>query len=263
MIIERLFAANQLRNYHYLIACAETGDALVIDPLDYQACLNRARDRGWTIRQILNTHEHPDHTAGNAALVAATGARVLAHERAAARIGGVDQSLSGGERLRVGRTVELECLDTPGHTFAHLCLLAQSGTPALFSGDTLFNAGVGNCSGGGDPQVLYGTCSGQLAKLPPATRVYPGHDYLLRNLAFTLHIDPSNQLAKHWQERCAGLEAETQPVLTLADEQQINCFFRLDEPAVREGVRALSPRLAADAGARELFVRLRELRDKW
>ena len=176
---------------------------------------------------------------------------------------GLRLSPAGQASVRVGRTVELECLDTPGHTFAHLCLLAQSGTPALFSGDTLFNAGVGNCSGGGDPQVLYGTCSGQLAKLPPATRVYPGHDYLLRNLAFTLHIDPSNQLAKHWQERCAGLEAETQPVLTLADEQQINCFFRLDEPAIREGVRALSPRLAADAGARELFVRLRELRDKW
>jgi hydroxyacylglutathione hydrolase len=196
-------------------------------------------------------------------MVAATGARVLAHERAAARIGGVDQALSGGERLRVGRTVELECLDTPGHTFAHLCLLARSGEPALFSGDTLFNAGVGNCSGGGDPQVLYGTCAGQLAKLPPATRIYPGHDYLVRNLGFTLHIDPGNQAAKQWQERCAGLEATTQPVLTLADEQQINCFFRLSEPGVREGVRALSPRLAADAGARELFVRLRELRDKW
>jgi hydroxyacylglutathione hydrolase len=263
VIIERLFAANPLRNYHYLIACAETGEALAIDPLDYQICLDRARERGWTIRQILNTHEHPDHTAGNAALVAATGARVLAHERAAARIGGVDQSLTGGEKLRVGRTVELECLDTPGHTFAHLCLLARSGEPALFSGDTLFNAGVGNCSGGGDPQVLYGTCADKLAKLPPATRVYPGHDYLVRNLGFTLHIEPGNQLAKQWQKRCAGLEATTQPVLTLADELQINCFFRLGEPAIREGVRALSPRLAADAGARELFVRLRELRDKW
>jgi hydroxyacylglutathione hydrolase len=263
VIIERLFAANPLRNYHYLIACAETGEALAIDPLDYQICLDRARERGWTIRQILNTHEHPDHTAGNAALVAATGARVLAHERAAARIGGVDQSLTGGEKLRVGRTVELECLDTPGHTFAHLCLLARSGEPALFSGDTLFNAGVGNCSGGGDPQVLYGTCADKLAKLPPATRVYPGHDYLVRNLGFTLHIEPGNQLAQQWQKRCAGLEATTQPVLTLADELQINCFFRLGEPAIREGVRALSPRLAADAGARELFVRLRELRDKW
>jgi hydroxyacylglutathione hydrolase len=79
MIVERIWAANELRNYHYVVACAETGEALVIDPLDWQACLERARARGWTITQILNTHEHLDHTAGNTALVAATGARVLAH----------------------------------------------------------------------------------------------------------------------------------------------------------------------------------------
>jgi hydroxyacylglutathione hydrolase len=93
MIVERIWAANELRNYHYVIACAETGEALVIDPLDWRACLECAQARGWSITQILNTHEHFDHTAGNAALVQATGARVLAHAGAAARIGGVTQGL--------------------------------------------------------------------------------------------------------------------------------------------------------------------------
>jgi hydroxyacylglutathione hydrolase len=120
MIVERIWAANELRNYHYVIACAETGEALVIDPLDWRACLERAQARGWSITQILNTHEHLDHTAGNAALVRATGARVLAHAGAAARIGGVNQGLRAGDVIRVGRSVELECLDTPGHAVACL-----------------------------------------------------------------------------------------------------------------------------------------------
>ena len=98
----------------------------------------------------------------------------------------------------------LRAVEPRAFKVANSWLLRRSGAPALFSGDTLFNAGVGNCSGGGDPQVLYSTCSGQLAKLPAATRVYPGHDYLLRNLAFTLHIEPGNKVASDWQRRCAG-----------------------------------------------------------
>ena len=96
-----------------------------------------ARSKGWTITQILNTHEHPDHTGGNSGLIDATRARLLAHAGAATRIGGVDRGLSKGDVIRVGRTVELECLDTPGHTLSHICLLSHTEQPALFSGDTL------------------------------------------------------------------------------------------------------------------------------
>ena len=133
-----------------------------------------ARDRGFSITQILNTHEHRDHTDGNAGVVAATRAQVLAHAGAAGRIGGVDRGLARGDVIKVGRTVELEVLDTPGHTRSHVCLLAHGDSPALFCGDTLFNAGAGNCHNGGDPGLLYETFVNQLARLPDATRVYPG-----------------------------------------------------------------------------------------
>ena len=56
MLIERVWAANQGRNFHYLIACAETGEALAVDPLDADRCLRRARELGWTILHIFNTH---------------------------------------------------------------------------------------------------------------------------------------------------------------------------------------------------------------
>ena len=72
MIVERIWTANAYRNFNYLIACPETGEALAIDPLDSEKTLATARVKGWQITQILNTHEHHDHTGGNAAVVAAT-----------------------------------------------------------------------------------------------------------------------------------------------------------------------------------------------
>ena len=83
MLTERIWSGNSLRNFHYLIACPETGEALAVDPLEWRLCLEAARVRGWRITQILNTHEHGDHTGGNAPLKAATGASVAAHAGAA------------------------------------------------------------------------------------------------------------------------------------------------------------------------------------
>ncbi|MEE8528670.1 MAG: MBL fold metallo-hydrolase, partial [Gammaproteobacteria bacterium] len=82
MIVEQIWTANAYRNFNYLIACAETGEALAVDPLDHRKCLAAARDKGWEITQILNTHEHSDHTGGNRAMIAATNATLLAHANA-------------------------------------------------------------------------------------------------------------------------------------------------------------------------------------
>ena len=265
MLIERVWAANQGRNFHYLIACPYTLEALAVDPLNAEACLRRAGELGWNIRQIFNTHEHPDHTGGNAAMVKATGAPVLAHAGAAQRIGGVTRSLKGGDVVRVGRSVELRCLDTPGHTRAHLCLYAEPAgdAPALFSGDTLFNAGAGNCIHGGDPLMLYDTFTGCLSRLPDATRVFPGHEYLLRNLDFTLDREPSNAAARETLVRCATTAPEAIPVMTLGQERQFNVFFRLDNPEVIAELRSVRSDWSSDPGPREVFLALRELRNRW
>ena len=178
MIVEQIWTANAYRNFNYLVACPETGDALAIDPLDHQKCLSVAKDKGWNITQVLNTHEHGDHTGGNKQVIAATGAKLLAHANAKDTIPGIDRGLGAGDVIKVGNTVELESLDTPGHTMSHVCLLSHSDTPALFCGDTLFNAGAGNCHSGGHPAELYQTIAGQLAVLPDNTLIYPGHAYI-------------------------------------------------------------------------------------
>jgi len=263
MLVERIWAANDLRNYHYLIACSQTGEALVVDPLDARLCLETARTHGFTITQILNTHEHLDHTSGNADVVKATGAKVLAHAGAAAKIGGVDRGLSRGDVIKVGKTVELETLDTPGHTRSHVCLLAHGDAPALFCGDTLFNAGAGNCHGGGDPGLLYETFVDQLAKLPDATRVYPGHEYMARNLAFTLDREPGNTAATQALAEARAQSPEAARITTLGEEKRYNTFLRLANPEIIARLRDRFPEIGENPDARTVFVKLRELRNRW
>ncbi len=263
MIVDQVWTGNAYRNFNYLIACPETGEALAVDPLDYRRCLARAADHGWTIRQVLNTHEHGDHTGGNRGIVEATGARLLAHANATDRIPGIDRGLGAGDVVRVGKTVELECLDTPGHTMAHICLLSKTDTPALFSGDTLFNAGAGNCHNGGHPDELYQTFVDQLARLPLSTRLYPGHEYLVNNLRFTLDREPGNARAAELLARIENQDPEDAYITTLADEREINTFFRLRNPEVIAGLRERFPDLSEDPDPREVFLKLRELRNSW
>jgi len=263
MLIERIWAANDYRNFHYLIACPETGEALAVDPLEWRRCLEAAKARGWQITQILNTHEHRDHTGGNEGLVAATGAKLLAHAKAAGSISGIDRGLQKGDVIRVGRTVELECLDTPGHTLTHICVFAHTAEPALFSGDTLFNAGAGNCHTSGRPDLLYDTFVNQLARLPDSTRVYPGHEYLKRNLEFTLDREPGNTEAASLLARIEGEQAAAAPVTTLGTEKRVNTFFRLQNPGVIARLRESFPEIGEHPDAKTVFLKLRELRNRW
>src|SRR6187399_743100 len=250
MLVERIWAANNLRNFQYLIACSQTGEALAVDPLDARQCLEAARKQGFTITQVLNTHEHLDHTAGNAGVVAATRAKVLAHAGAARSIGGVDRGLARGDVIKVGRTVELETLDTPGHTFTHVCVLAHGDAPALFCGDTLFNAGAGNCHNGGDPNLLYQTFVNQLARLPEATRVFPGHEYMARNLAFTIDREPGNPDAARALASARAHDPADARVTTLGEEKRLNAFLRLSNPQLIAKLRAEFPQIGEAPDAR-------------
>jgi hydroxyacylglutathione hydrolase len=261
MIVERIWTGNNLRNFNYLIVCPETGEALAVDPLDHEKCLARAKERGFRITQIVNTHEHRDHTGGNQAVVQATGAKLLAHAGSTRSIAGIDRGLQAGDVIRVGKTVELEALDTPGHTMTHVCLLSHTETPALFSGDTLFNAGAGNCHNGGHPAELYETFDKQLCTLPGHTQIYPGHDYLENNLRFTLNREPDNEKARELLSSVGGHDPADSLVSTLELERQINTFFRLQSPGVIAQLRSEFPELAPDP--KTVFIKLRELRNNW
>jgi hydroxyacylglutathione hydrolase len=263
VIVEQIWTANPMRNFNYLVACPESGEALAIDPLDFRKCLAAAEKNGWTITQILNTHEHSDHIGGNKAMVRATGAKIIAHAQAKHSIPNMDRGVGAGDIIRVGRSVELECLDTPGHTMSHICLLSHTDQPALFSGDTLFNAGAGNCHNGGHPRELYETFENQLNTLSDDTRLYPGHDYLVNNLQFTLDREPGNTHAEKMLALYKTQDPNDAMVTTLAQEKTFNAFFRLQSPVVIKRLRETHPALGDSPSAREVFLALRELRNSW
>ena len=62
-------------NYVWLVHEPVSGETMAVDPAVAEPVLAEAQRRGWAITQIWNTHWHPDHTGGNAAIKAATAAR--------------------------------------------------------------------------------------------------------------------------------------------------------------------------------------------
>lgn len=265
MQIKQIPIRNDLRNYMYLLACEQSSEAIAIDPLDHELCLEVAEELGLTIKIVANTHHHHDHIGGNAAVIAATGAQLVAHADAMQAIPNVDRGLRAGDTLKCGE-LNLSILDTPGHTMSHICLYF-AGTdldpPALFCGDTLFNAGVGRCDFGGDPTVMFATFTEHFFPMADAVRVFPGHDYIENNLRFTLDREPGNEVATALLTDFAhDLDAESF-VTTIGMERGINVFFRLGQAEVRAGVASSLKTNASDLDDQSTFIGLRSLRDNW
>lgn len=250
---------NAYNHISYLVFCPETGEAAAIDPFHVELTLETARAHGLVITQIVNTHEHWDHAGRNDQLHAATAAKVLVPKAAVGVVETFDAMLAEGGIVQVGTSHALRVLETPGHTMTHISLLGElNGEPFLLCGDTIFGAGVGNCGYGGHVATLFGTIERLRGELAPATRLYPGHDYLARNLEFTLSLEPSNARAR------ALLPDSRQAAMftTMGDEQEINLFFRLDSDELKQSL-AQSMLIAPDASRAQVFATLRRARDRW
>lgn len=153
------------------------GEAAVIDPSAEPAVyLGLARERGWSIRAILDTHVHADHVSRGRDLAARTGAPMLLPAKARVRY--PFQSLQEGDRVAVGGAA-LTVMDTPGHTAESVSY--RLGDAALFTGDTLFLGGVGRPdleAAGGEAaeraRLLHRSLT-RILELPGDTVILPGH----------------------------------------------------------------------------------------
>ena len=162
------------RNFSYIIADEASGEAAVVDPgMEPEQETTVLRDNGIRAVYIINTHDHADHTGGNDALKAATGAKIAMYESARSR---KDIGLADGDVLKIGG-IGLRIIHTPGHTPDSICILAGND---LVTGDTLFVGKVGGTGFGEDARDEYDSLHGKLMTLPPETRVWPGHDYGVR-----------------------------------------------------------------------------------
>jgi hydroxyacylglutathione hydrolase len=261
MLVHQLYTANDLRNFTYLLE-REDGQCWCVDPWDADQVLAFLATKQLALKVILNTHEHFDHVRGNEKLVKQTGAQVWCHAQAIERIPEATVGLRPLEILPFEENWDLQVLDTPGHTMASLCFLVreQGKGKALLSGDTLFNAGVGNCHNGGDPSTLYETITRLILPLADDVLVYPGHDYLINNLRFTLHYESNNQQAQDYLKRfeVAHQEALKFYVTTMREERSFNSFFRLSSPALRHSLG-----LSQQNSDEEVFIHLRKVRNQW
>jgi hydroxyacylglutathione hydrolase len=135
--------------------------------------------------------------------------------------------------------------------------------PALFCGDTLFNAGVGNCHNGGNPQTMYQTFVEQIFSLQDITNIYPGHDYIVNNLEFTLSREPDNIAAQSMLTAMQQWSGEKHFISNIAMERVINTFFRLDNEQVIQNLLSQFPEMGETPNQESVFLKLRELRNTW
>ena len=192
MILKKLvvgpFAANC-----YIIGSELTKEGMIIDPGDEaREILKSVRDEQFDIKFIVLTHGHIDHVGAVKEVKEATGAEVCVHTDDANSISGQEARLismlvsglsypapsSPGRLLKSGDSIDLGdlhlgVLHTPGHTPGGICLL---GNGVLFTGDTLFNCGIGRTDlPGGSYSQLMNSLHTKLMILPDSTIVYPGH----------------------------------------------------------------------------------------
>lgn len=267
MQVHQIFNFNSLRNFTYFIEYAH-GKVICLDPNDIEVVEKQLIEKSWQLTHIINTHEHFDHTAGNEFLSKKYACEVMAHENGQGKIPAVTRWLKKGEKLtffsETSEDYELLVLDTPGHTFAHLCLLLshKQQAKAVFSGDTLFNAGVGHCRSGGSPTVLHETIRDQFETLDDNVLLYPGHDYLLNNLKFSLSLEAENQQAQAWLEK-AELYHEKGEFCqcSIGDEKTYNLFMRRDSKNLLQNLKENHSLNSTED--KQVFLKLRELRDQW
>lgn len=252
-----IFTNSPLRNYTYIVYSNRTGEAYAIDPYDAKSILTHAKRLGVKIKGILNTHEHGDHTQGNLELKEETKAIVYGHSNAKDKIPGLDQILKEGDIAFSAEEESLVVWDTPGHTFSHLSFVRKNPKTILgiFSGDTLFNVGVGNCFRGGDPNALYETIQSRFETLPDSCLLYPGHDYWDNNLTFAAHVDPENDFREEYKSKLIPFQ-----VSEMGAEKKLNPFFRRNTKSVKDRLTELEETYTND---RSVFLVLRKMRDHW
>lgn len=223
-------------NYIWLVHEPDSGETMVVDPAQAEPVLAEAELRGWTITQIWNTHWHPDHTGGNAAIKEATGCTITGPAAEFARIPTLDVQVKGGDVVKLGN-VEAQVIDVPAHTAGHIAYHFADDA-AVFVGDTLFAMGCGRLFEGTAEQ-MYGNMRA-LAALPDETAVYCAHEYTLSNGRFALTVEPDNiDLIARMAEVTAMRERGEPTVPTsIGAEKATNPFMRAGSVAELAARRA-------------------------
>lgn len=220
-------------NYAWLLTGEGSRDCAVVDPSEGAPVAELIKREGLTLRWILATHHHWDHTGGIEELLrGAEGAEVICsqYDLDARRVPGATRGVKDGEKIEVaGETAA--CLMVPGHTLGAAAFYF-SAAGAVFTGDTLFTAGCGRLFEG-TPDQMYESLA-RLKDLPPDTGVYCGHEYTEKNLRFARDVFPEDAEIRGRLERVREARGADRPTVpeTMGVERKTNPFLRADTPKV-------------------------------
>jgi hydroxyacylglutathione hydrolase len=235
-------------NFAYLVI--EGSDAAIVDPGEAEPVEAALAKEGVKLVAIWATHHHHDHVGGVKALLAAhPGIDVVAGETDAPKIEGVTHKLADGGEFSLG-LLRGRVIHNPAHTLGAITFVIQD---CAFTGDTLFAAGCGRLFEG-DATMMQASLA-KLVALPPATKIYFGHEYTASNLKFAAAVEPANAAVA---KRAAELTTPSTPS-TLELELETNPFLRWTSPAV---IAAAKERGAAGDPA-SVFGAIRAWKDKF
>ena len=220
MIVERSMHDGWLSNT-YVVADEPGGDAVMIDAGGPVGPLLEFLDRGQlTLTHVLLTHHHHDHVAElDQVLAAHPGTPALIHPLERDLVQGASDTMKPGERIFSG-ALEIELIPTPGHTAGMLSLLVN-GTD-VFTGDTLFKGSVGGVGAPGHTTYddLRTSIMDRLLKLPPTTRIHPGHSdptTVADELQHNAFVRIWRGLDEEGDERCT-VGGQTATLILLGDD---------------------------------------------
>lgn len=221
-------------NYGFLLRCSDTGKTACVDTPDAQEISQQVERRGWGLDYILNTHHHPDHTGGNAALKRKYGATIIGPKAEQDRIPQIDIAVSEGDHIMLGQC-RATIWDTPAHTAGHINYYFQNEV-AIFVGDTLFALGCGRLFEGTAGQMW--VAMARYNALPEATKVYCAHEYTLSNAKFARTIESGNSDLVEYIAGAKAKRADNIPTVptTIGAEMAANPFMRADKDAVARAV---------------------------
>jgi hydroxyacylglutathione hydrolase len=181
--------------------------------------------------------------------------RVVAPDKEAGKIPGVDETVHEGDGVVVGNLAG-KVIETPGHTLGHITYWFPKDNLA-FVGDTLFSIGCGRVIEG-NPAMMWRSLK-KLRDLPNETQVYCGHEYTAANIRFAQSVDPDNPVLQARAAQVEQLIDEGEPTIpvTIGDEKMANPFLRADVPD-----------LAVDVGmagkpAEQVFAEIRGRKDRF
>ncbi|WRH76677.1 MAG: hydroxyacylglutathione hydrolase [Sphingobium sp.] len=227
-------------NYVWLVHEPVSGETMAVDPAVAEPVLAEAQQRGWQITQIWNTHWHPDHTGGNAAIREATGCTITGPAAEAERIPTLDRLVSEGDTIALG-SVTARVLDVPAHTAGHIAYHFAEDR-AAFVGDTLFAMGCGRLFEGTAEQMFANMR--KLEVLGDETRIYCAHEYTMSNGRFALTVEPENAALVSRMAEVTAMRERGEPTVptTIALERATNPFMRASSVAELAERRAAKDR---------------------